>query len=93
MKEFPNWFWFSILAFVVIAWLAIPISALLTDHARNVARTIVFIGLIIYPLFYVTLLLLLFRKTKLDSDKKIWAFFILLVPIAIYFPFWSVISH
>lgn len=93
MKKFPKWFWISIITFIIVSWAAIPISAYFTEHARYVARTVVSIGLFAYPVFFVIMMLILFKKTKLDSNEKIWGFYFMLIPILVYFPFWSIITQ
>jgi hypothetical protein len=78
--KLPLWLWISVVLFSIAEWLALPILADLTSHARNVADGIMIIIFIVYPLYFIASLFLLSK----GSRKK--GVFILFIPIVVYLP-------
>lgn len=91
MKEFPMWFWGSILIYTIISWLAVACTIflselLLTNFNWPIGYFVFYSGIFLYPVFFVIMIVCLFKKVKLNSDLRIWAFLILLIPLLANLP-------
>jgi len=75
-----KWLWILVIAFSVLEWISIPFIGAFTGKLYQLVHGILIIAFIIYPLFYMTSLLLLQK-----GNKKIGAV-ILLIPLIVYAP-------
>ncbi|MGE7690025.1 hypothetical protein ACQKMI_12570 [Lysinibacillus sp. NPDC097214] len=75
-----KWLWILVIAFCVLEWISIPFINVFTVKLYQLVDGVLIITFIIYPLFYLTSLLLLQK-----GNKKIGAV-ILLIPLIVYAP-------
>ena len=75
-----KWLWILVIAFSVLEWISIPFIGALSEKLYQLIDGILIIAFIIYPLFFITSLLLLQK-----GIKKIGAV-ILLIPLIVYAP-------
>ncbi len=75
-----KWLWILVIAFSVLEWISIPFIGAFTGKLYQLVHSILIIAFIIYPLFFMTSLLLLQK-----GNKKIGAV-ILLIPLIVYAP-------
>ncbi|MGE8035472.1 hypothetical protein B1B04_16915 [Lysinibacillus sp. KCTC 33748] len=75
-----KWLWILVIAFSLLEWISIPFIGAFTGKLYQLVEGVLIITFIIYPLFFVTSLLLLQR-----GIKKIGAV-ILLIPLIVYAP-------
>ncbi len=94
MSEFPKWFWFSMVAFIVISWLLSGVAHFFSDFLIvnfewYVGYSLFYFSLLSYPIFFVVILIILFKKIELNSDEKVWAFIFLMIPLATNLPIFN----
>ncbi|PKR78896.1 hypothetical protein CEY16_03830 [Halalkalibacillus sediminis] len=94
MSKFPKWFWFSIVTFIIISWLFSVVAHfssefLIVNFDWYVGYSLFYFGLLSYPIFFVVMLISLFKKIELNSDEKVWAFIFLLIPFATNLPIFN----
>ncbi|MFJ8515232.1 hypothetical protein [Lysinibacillus xylanilyticus] len=75
-----KWLWILVIAFSILEWISIPFIGAFTGKLYQLVYGILIIAFIIYPLFFMTSLLLLQKE-----NKKIGAV-ILLIPLIVYAP-------
>ncbi|MEC5424733.1 hypothetical protein QGM71_14700 [Virgibacillus sp. C22-A2] len=91
MNKFPKWFWISIVTFIIISWLSSVVAHffsefLVVNFEWYVGYSLFYLGLLAYPVFFVVTIICLFKKVKLNSDEKVWAFLFLLIPLVTNLP-------
>ena len=74
-----KWLWILVIAFCVLEWISIPFISAFTGKLYQVVDGVLIITFIIYPLFFLTTLLLLQRGIKIGAV-------ILLIPLVVYAP-------
>ncbi|WP_096439994.1 hypothetical protein [Alteribacter populi] len=84
--KLPKSFWFSIIIFVALQWLAIPVLAHFAHTPADIVRGVLFIVGIIYPIYYISTLLYLRMVNKLDGEQIMLAAVFLLIPLFAYLP-------
>lgn len=75
-----KWLWILVIAFSLLEWISIPFIGAFTGKLYQLVDGVLIITFIIYPLFFITSLLLLQK-----GIKKIGAV-ILLIPLIVYAP-------
>ncbi|MBG9453785.1 hypothetical protein ABE61_06730 [Lysinibacillus sphaericus] len=75
-----KWLWILVIAFSLLEWISIPFIGAFTGKLYQLVDGVLIITFIIYPLFFMTSLLLLQKEIK-----KIGAV-ILLIPLIVYAP-------
>lgn len=75
-----KWLWILVIAFSILEWILIPFTGAFTGKLYQLVYGILIIAFIIYPLFFMTSLLLLQK-----GNKKIDVV-ILLIPLIVYAP-------
>ncbi|MEQ6353175.1 hypothetical protein ABNX05_00930 [Lysinibacillus sp. M3] len=75
-----KWLWILVIAFSLLEWISIPFIGAFTGKLYQLVDGVLIITFIIYPLFFITSLLLLQKEIK-----KIGAV-ILLIPLIVYAP-------
>jgi len=75
-----KWLWILVIAFSLLEWISIPFIGAFTEKLYQLVDGVLIITFIIYPLFFITSLLLLQKEIK-----KIGAV-ILLIPLIVYAP-------
>lgn len=75
-----KWLWILVIAFTLLEWISIPFIGAFTGKLYQLVDGVLIISFIIYPLFFLTSLLLLQKEIK-----KIGAV-ILLIPLIVYAP-------
>jgi len=75
-----KWLWILVIAFGLLEWISIPFIGAFTGKLYQLVDGVLIITFIIYPLFFLTSLLLLQK-----GIKKIGAV-ILLIPLIVYAP-------
>ncbi|MEB2298741.1 hypothetical protein LAV72_03760 [Lysinibacillus xylanilyticus] len=75
-----KWLWILVIAFSLLEWISIPFIGAFTGKLYQLVDGVLIITFIIYPLFFMTSLLLLQK-----GNKKIGAV-ILLIPLIVYAP-------
>lgn len=86
IKTFPKWFWITLLIFCICQWLALPIINYFTYSSRDVATGVFIIIFILYPLYFISITLLLKAKYKFIFEQLIVAWLFLLLPPMLYIP-------
>ncbi|MGY4798160.1 hypothetical protein ACVNNN_24900 [Lysinibacillus fusiformis] len=75
-----KWLWILVITFSLLEWISIPFIGAFSGKLYQLVDGILIIAFIIYPLFFITSLLLLQK-----GIKKIGAV-ILLIPLIVYAP-------
>jgi len=75
-----KWLWILVIMFSVLEWISIPFISAFTGKLYQVVEGVLIITFIIYPLFFLTSLLLLQK-----GNKTIGAV-MLLIPLIVYAP-------
>ncbi|MFC9539792.1 hypothetical protein ACFTQ7_07865 [Lysinibacillus sp. NPDC056959] len=75
-----KWLWILVIVFSLLEWISIPFIGAITGKLYQLVDGVLIITFIIYPLFFITSLLLLQKEIK-----KIGAV-ILLIPLIVYAP-------
>ncbi|WP_280771991.1 hypothetical protein [Salipaludibacillus daqingensis] len=89
VRYLPKSFWLSLIVFVSLQWLAIPIVAYLTTSARDVMAGILIIIGVIYPIYFISTIIYLRKVKNLCADQLIIAGFFLLIPLLAYIPIFA----
>ncbi|RYG72517.1 hypothetical protein EU245_09945 [Lentibacillus lipolyticus] len=91
MRNFPNWFWISIIIYMITSWLFVAVTSvfselIIVNFEWFVGYGLFYIGILAYPVFFAVMMICLYQKTKLNSDEKVWSFLFLLVPLVANLP-------
>ncbi|WP_026691057.1 hypothetical protein [Alteribacter aurantiacus] len=86
LNYLPQGFWLSIVAFVTLQWVAIPIIAHFTSTAGGVMMGILFIISVVYPMYVLCSLLYLNQVKRLSGEQLMIASIFLLIPLFAYIP-------
>ncbi len=86
--EQPKWFWWSIGIFLLLEYCYLLIMVLMGTEPKNLLMNSRPVSFIIFPLYFITILLVLPRKLRTDINT----IFYLFVPFLFYLPNWTLIS-
>ncbi|WP_099157518.1 hypothetical protein [Virgibacillus ndiopensis] len=87
--EQPKWFWWSISLFLLLEYGFMFMLALTGAEPLKIINSSYLITFIIFPLFFIIVLLFLPKKLRFDLDTM----FYLLVPFILFLPNWTIISE